>query len=101
VEFLRSIPELMEYEVLNGFNFIYVSRDNPYVPFIYKMKLDYINLVLEGFETVNGAKIKGIYELLDDYSWYKQNEIYDTTKEIYENKGVVEIKTPNIWKSVK
>ena len=83
-QFLLSIPELSEYSIIDGFNFIYVSREDPYRPFIYNMDTNYIQYVYNGYETISGMKIKGIKELLDDYSWYKTNEIYDTIREIYE-----------------
>lgn len=96
--FLLSIPELSDYTIVNGFSFIYVSRDNPYIPFIYNMDEQYIQYVFDGYTTLTGVRIKGIKELLEDYLWHKKNEIYNLPKEIYQNNGVIKIQTPNIWK---
>jgi hypothetical protein len=100
-KFLKSIPEFSEYELVDGFGFIYVSRENPNIPYLYIMGKDYIDMVLNGYEGVNGMETKGIYQLLSDYSWYKSNEIYDMDRSVFESNGVITIKQPFTWKTEK
>ena len=92
--FIASIPELSDYSLDMSFSFIYISRENPYLPLVYKMDFDYIAKVNAGYETASGYKVKGIKELLEDYAWYKQNGVYDIKREIYESNGVVAIQGP-------
>ena len=58
------------------------------------MNLDYILKVLSGYETMLGTKVPGVYQLLEDYKYYKKNDIYDIKRELKESNGVIEINTP-------
>ena len=82
------------YKIEPCFNFIYISRDNLYQPLIYRMNYDFIKKVLSGYETLLGNKVIGIYQLLKDYKYYKDNDIYDIKRELKESNGVIEINTP-------
>lgn len=91
---ITSIPAYAEYDLEPYFDFIYVSRDNLYQPLVYRMNLDYILKVLSGYETMLGTKVPGVYQLLEDYKYYKENDIYDIKRELKESNGVIEINTP-------
>jgi hypothetical protein len=86
-------PEFKDYEV-DPFRFIYISRARPNLPLVYEMPKKFIEYGLTGWTTIGGRKYKGILELVEDYKWYVENDEYDLTKEIVENKGLIEIKTP-------
>lgn len=101
VKFIKSIPELSDYTVIPEFEFIYVGRSNPNIPLIYKMNAEWLNKSISGYESLSGIKVKGIEQLLEDYSWYKENEIYDISKEIHENRGVIELIPPRTWTTEK
>lgn len=94
-QMVRNIPELNEYTIA-PFKFLYLSREEQNVPNIYEMPDEFCNLVMKGYTTVTGSKIKGIKELLDDYTWYTTNNYFDNYRDIYENKGVFKISTPII-----
>jgi len=91
---IASIPEYKDYFVETYFDFIYISRDNLYQPLIYRMDLEYIQKVLNGYETILGNKVIGIRQLLSDYKYYNDNQIYDIKRELKESNGVIEINTP-------
>jgi len=94
LELIRSIPEYRDYTVEPYFDFVYISRDNLYQPLIYRMDLEYIKKIFEGYETILGNKVAGIKQLLLDYKYYKDNDIYDIKRELKESNGVIEINTP-------
>ena len=91
---IQLIPEYKDYVVEPYFDFVYISRDNLYQPLIYRMDIEFINKVLTGYETLLGNKVIGIYQLLKDYKYYKDNDIYDIKRELKESNGVIEINTP-------
>jgi len=93
-DLIKSYPLYSDYEIEPYFDFIYVSRDNLYQPLVYRMNLDYILKVLYGYETMLGTKVPGVYQLLEDYKYYKENDIYDIKRELKESNGVIEINTP-------
>lgn len=65
--------------------FVYVNSINPSTPVIYQMTNKWIQLGLDGWVTNTGYKVKGIYELIDDYKWYIENQIFDNDREVIEN----------------
>lgn len=94
VKLIAEIPEYKDYIVEPYFDFIYISRDSLYQPLIYRMNLEYIKKVFEGYEAILGNKVIGIKQLLLDYKYYKDNDIYDIKRELKESNGVIEINTP-------
>jgi hypothetical protein len=91
---IKQITEYIDYVVEPYFDFVYISRDNLYQPLIYRMDIQFIYKVQHGYETVLGNQITGIYQLLKDYKYYKDNDIYDIKRELKESNGVIEINTP-------
>lgn len=75
-----------DYEIM-PFEFIYISRANPLIPFIYTMSKDFIQDNIDGYTNKYNEFNKGIVGLVDDYKWYIQNEIYDIKRDLWENKG--------------
>jgi len=86
--------EYQEYKIEPYFDFVYISRDNLYQPLVYRMDIDFIKKVMFGYETLLGNKVAGISQLLKDYKYYKDNDIYDIKRELKESNGVIEINTP-------
>ncbi len=66
--------------IVDDFKFIVESYNNPGIPLIYKLKL----------ETVVDAQLM-IKEGIDLYRWHSVNNIWDTTKEIFNSKGQLSI----------
>lgn len=89
---------LDDYEIL-PFKFVYISKNNPNIPLIYRMNNSYILDYINGFINKYNEKEKGIIDLIEDYKWYKRNEIYDIKRELYEANGIIELK--NIYKNEK
>lgn len=85
---------LDDYEVL-PFKFIYISRNNPNLPLIYEMDEQFVLDHINGFINKYGEIEKGILQLIDDYSWYIANEVYDVKREIFEANGVIKLKNFN------
>ena len=74
---------------IEDFRFIVISLKNPDKPLKYNAK-KYINFGKYGWSYFN-IKMEGWMELIDDYKWYKENELYDYRRDIYENNGEIEI----------
>ncbi len=91
---IQLTVEYKDYKIEPYFDFVYISRDNLYQPLVYRMDIFFINKVLNGYETLLGNKVTGIYQLLKDYKYYKDNDIYDIKRELKESNGVIEINTP-------
>ncbi len=91
---IGTIPEYKDYVVEPYFDFVYISRDSLYQPLVYRMDIGFINKVFDGYETLLGNKVIGIKQLLSDYKYYNDNQIYDIKRELKESNGVIEINTP-------
>lgn len=89
----ETVPYFKDFEVA-PFEFIYISRENPELPLIYKMPNKFIEMAAEGWITRTGKEYKGILEIVDDYKWYLENEEFILPRHIAENNGVIEIQTP-------
>ena len=78
-----------DYKVVN-YNFIVISDKNLNRPLIFD-SYDYIKPALYGFEK-NNRHYPGINQLITDLEWHKENDYWDTRRELYENKGVIKLK---------
>ena len=58
--------ELMGY-VVQPFEFVYISKLNPYKPLVFVVNDDMHLAALNGFEDVHGYKFKGVHTLLEEY----------------------------------
>jgi len=94
IALINSVDEYKDYIVEPYFDFVYISRDSLYQPLIYRMDVLFISKVFDGYETILGNKVIGIKQLLRDYKYYKDNDIYDIKRELKESNGVIEINTP-------
>lgn len=90
---VQTKEEFKDYKVA-PFEFIYVSRVNPNIPFRFRMPEKFIELGMTGWDSQSGKHFKGITELIDDYKWYQLNNEFNLRREIVENNGLVEINTP-------
>lgn len=94
LELIISLPEYKDYAIEPYFDFVYISRDSLYQPLVYRMDIQFLIKVLVGYETLLGNKVVGIKQLLLDYKYYKDNDIYDIKRELKESNGVISINTP-------
>lgn len=90
---IENHPEFKDYTVA-PFRFVYISRERPDLPLVYEMPKKFIEYGLKGWTTNTGREYKGILELVEDYKWYIENEEYNLTREVVENRGLISIKTP-------
>jgi hypothetical protein len=80
---------LDDYEIL-GFEFLYCSRSEK-IPTILLFTEKWENCALNGFTTTSGYKYRGLDELLESITWHWKNEVFNMTREQYENKGHIKI----------
>ena len=72
------------------FEFLYISRFER-VPLLYKVTEKWHNAALQGFTTTSGYRYKGLNELLDDIDWHWTNKVYSLSREVYQQKGIVQL----------
>lgn len=84
-------PELKDYEI-PGIEFIVASSTLTSNPLLFSTKQININEGLMGFVDKYGKRYKGLYELIGDIEWHKENGLWRNSKEVYENKGKMVIK---------
>lgn len=90
---IDNTEEFKDYTIA-PFDFVYISRNCPTVPGIYRQSLEYVIKGMTGWEDKFGNWKKGIYEILDDHKWYLKNGIKDGFRDTIENNGVYLINTP-------
>lgn len=83
-----------DYIVVDEFEFIYLGRNSNLIPVRFVMDNEYLEKALNGYSNSFGTHVKGALELIDDYKWYIDNNIYDVTRDVEENNGIVRINTP-------
>lgn len=83
-------PEFADYKI-DTFKFLYISKKLPDVPVVYSVKESLLLPFSEGWTSNNGEKINGFLSLVDDYKFYKQNEVNNTERKTIEKKGFYEI----------
>ncbi|MBV1929360.1 MAG: PD-(D/E)XK nuclease-like domain-containing protein, partial [Gammaproteobacteria bacterium] len=95
-EALKSIVdndfELMEYEV-KPFEFVYISKLNPNKPSRFSVSEDMHQAALVGFTDKYGYEYRGVYDLMDDYYYSKENNNAMYSQEEADNKGLIEMNT--------
>lgn len=80
---------LGDYEIL-PFQFLYCGRYEK-IPTTLEFTDKWEEAALEGFTTTSGYKYKGLYELVDSIEWHWRNEVFNMSKEQYENNGLIQI----------
>lgn len=89
IQYWMQENDLDDYE-LQPFEFVYFNSKYPEKPHIYKIDFGMINDYISGFECKSGY-IKGIEDLVLDYKWHIDNQIFDEDRSMYENNGVTTI----------
>lgn len=83
-----------DYQLAPKFEFIYLGRNSNMIPVRYIMNSSYLNKGLEGYINAFGTPVPGVLQLIEDYSWYISNGIYDVTREVAESNGVITLRDP-------
>lgn len=79
------------YKVMN-FKFIVISSLQLKKPLIYKCTdTDLLVGKHGGMNTFNNRKIKGYEQLMDDYVWHSENNLWEYPREVYERNGEVDL----------
>jgi len=87
--------ELMDY-VVKPFEFVYISKLNPNRPMKFEVDEDMHKASLNGFQDVYGYRYNGVYDLLKDYYFSKENNNSEYTEDEIKNKGVVNMNLKTI-----
>lgn len=91
-EALKSIVDndfdLMGYDV-KEFEFVYISKLNPNKPMRFRVSEDMHNAALNGFTDRFGYEYRGVYDLLDDYYYSKQNDNAEYSLDESNNNGLI------------
>lgn len=85
---VQSDPDLAGYGVA-PFEFLYISKENPYKPLVYVVPLPIHFASFNGFQDRYGTKHKGISELLQMYYDCKDGKFCYYTEEEYRLKGKI------------
>jgi hypothetical protein len=90
-EFLSNAltNDLESYEIL-PFQFLYCGRYEK-IPTTLEFTDKWFKGALNGFTTNAGYKYRGLIELVDNIEWHWRNEVFNMSKEQYENNGLVKI----------
>lgn len=77
----------LEYKV-NPMTYIAADTTSNNAPVVYKLTAQDIEMAKHGYK-VRGKYYPGVLELLDNIKWHVETGIWNTSKKIYESKGVV------------
>jgi hypothetical protein len=78
-----------DYEVVGGFDFVVVNNFEE--PMIWNVDQKHLTLGLLGGLTRFGRKIRGIYQLIEDYKWHVTNQKFDYPASVYASNGTKQI----------
>ena len=81
-------PDLDGYTV-EEFEFLYISKVNPFKPIVWIMPEELHSASMNGFEDRFGFKHRGVLDLLDSYYECKDGRYCEYEKEVYQNEGRV------------
>lgn len=81
---------LAGYEI-KPMKFIVLDSNAVMDPIIHTCTLDNLVQANEGF-TDRGKYYRGVYDLVDDIAWHRENDIWTASRENYEAKGICAIK---------
>lgn len=79
------LPGYPGYSLDNEFRFIVIDEYSQ--PIIWKVPQQLNSISWVGGITRGGKKIKGIYQLLEEYKWHTENMLFDYPPSIYQNEG--------------
>lgn len=89
LQYYALTNDLEGYEIL-PFQFLYCGRYEK-IPTTLEFTDKWFKGALNGFTTNAGYKYKGLIELVDNIEWHWRNEVFNMSKEQYENNGLVKI----------
>lgn len=87
--FKINIPDLKGYTIL-PFDFVVISQTALTKPLVYRTPLKFLEAGRYG-GVINGEKVRGYRQLIDDYKWHLKNGVYDYQREVYEAKGIISL----------
>jgi hypothetical protein len=91
VKYLKMTDEeLIDYQVLPPM-FIVCDSTNYYNPLIYKLSHEDLKDAYEGF-THKNREYRGVKQLIKDLKWALENNVWNISRENYENNGLVKIR---------
>lgn len=80
-----------EYTIL-PFKFIVISSQQVTKPIIYQCSKEDLKVgEFGGINKITNRKVKGWRQLIEDYLWHKQNDLWEYPREVYEKDGVIEL----------
>ncbi len=90
--FIARSNNLTDYKVLNPL-YIVANIKDPYRPGVYKMSDNDISAGLYSghFSSNPNARVKGMYELIEDYYWHVKNDKWDYPVEVYRSNGIIDL----------
>jgi hypothetical protein len=89
LQYYALTNDLESYEIL-PFQFLYCGRYEK-IPTTLEFTDKWFKGALNGFTTNAGYKYRGLIELVDNIEWHWRNEVFNMSKEQYENNGLVKI----------
>jgi len=87
---ILKIEEFSEYTV-DDFKFIYISKKLNAVPCIYNVPEVRLDNYMNGWVSSDGKIRRGFIDLLNDYRYYTENNIYDRERIMIENNNIINI----------
>lgn len=88
INIVANDPDLAGYDVA-PFEFLYISKENPYKPLVYIVPIEFHAAAIFGFEDRYGTKHKGIMPLLKEYYDCKAAKFCYYTEQEYLLKGKI------------
>lgn len=82
--------EFKDYTI-DKFRFIYISKKLPDSPCIYEVDKKLLDDFFDGWINCEGIQMKGFNQLVDEYIFYIENNIFNIEKKVIENGGVLNI----------
>tara|TARA_R110000772_G_scaffold62137_5_gene139668 strand:- start:4249 stop:5367 length:1119 start_codon:yes stop_codon:yes gene_type:complete len=86
MDIMSKDPDLKGYQ-LQEFEFLYISKMNPYKPVVWVMPNSLHEHAMKGFVDVFGYEHRGVNDLLEDYYNCKEGRYCEYLQEVYENEG--------------
>lgn len=77
---------------LENMQFIVCDSYNYMAPLVYDTDNNLLLDAWEGFMGMDGCYYRGISQLIFELKWHKENNVWNISKEAYDNRGVVKLK---------
>lgn len=71
--------------------YILAHSANQLAPIIAETDEEMLRESINGFTTSSGKYYRGVYDLIDDLDWHYKNDIWDSTKKLVENDGILKL----------